>query len=609
MISQITKQLCLCIGLLAASHIHATHEIIGHQENYDLSINASYQNDGNTVFNHINHTITDCGSNYLNSLLAHPTNDVTELSRRQDITKKLINRPIIRDQIKEQLAIIAEHEATLQSLWLPEDATTTTALKEFFYEHEKLKHLNTNPHALNLGFIAHTANLFMPIAEHAILHFLISDKLKKNLHIGCCPTHNHGHSHKDHSHISKKNSHAHKHDHESKTHSHKHGVECKNESTGAGLFYKAYNAAHMAVHIIGVKALITHVYQKMLLAKDIQKKLISVAKIVESIKAIEQLVDESTIHFSKQTHLTNHTTNPELISEQLSPILELLKKNDFKALSILPNIGNILAAYNLIKEAQEELTTQLDVIAEIDTYVSITELYTKHQNTDRPYCFANYVQAARPSIELSGYWNVLLQNKTSSGTNFEVGVSSPRHLIISGANGSGKSTLLKSLAIPIVLGQTIGLMPAQESAFTPFAYILTSMTHLDNITQGQSLFVAEITRANTIVKQLKQLSQGAFALVLLDEICKSTAFEKGQDSALSLVRHLGSYDTIISCSATHFPALALLEDESPEVFKNYQLQLDSTVASHPTYQVTRGFSKSKNAFDIIEANGLNVLWN
>ena len=47
------------------------------------------------------------------------------------------------------------------------------------------------------------------------------------------------------------------------------------------------------------------------------------------------------------------------------------------------------------------------------------------------------------------------------------------NMLITGSNGSGKSTYIKSIIECIILGQTIGIVPAEGFSFTPFVNITT----------------------------------------------------------------------------------------------------------------------------------------
>ena len=67
------------------------------------------------------------------------------------------------------------------------------------------------------------------------------------------------------------------------------------------------------------------------------------------------------------------------------------------------------------------------------------------------------------------------------------------NILITGPNAGGKSTFIKSIAINILLSQTICLSYCDKIELTPYYYIASQMNIVDN--KGyESLFEAEMNR-------------------------------------------------------------------------------------------------------------------
>ncbi len=89
--------------------------------------------------------------------------------------------------------------------------------------------------------------------------------------------------------------------------------------------------------------------------------------------------------------------------------------------------------------------------------------------------------------------------------------------LITGSNASGKSTFLKTVAVNAVLGQTLNTCGAKQFKL-PRALVISSMALKDNLTGGDSYFVAEIKSFKRIMEATKETP----CLCFVDEILRGT---------------------------------------------------------------------------------------
>ncbi|MEI7580912.1 MAG: hypothetical protein WCJ17_03885, partial [bacterium] len=182
----------------------------------------------------------------------------------------------------------------------------------------------------------------------------------------------------------------------------------------------------------------------------------------------------------------------------------------------------------------------------------------------------------------------------------------PQTIVISGVNQGGKSTAMKALAICCILGQTCGIAPAKEFSFTPFSTINTYLNITDDVSAQQSLFSAEITRAQTLLTQVKNLPSHRFALTLLDEICTGTERIEGEALAYSIAEKLGTYPNSITLIASHFPALTELESLNTKMYKNMKVLAIQNADSTFTFPYTlmNGKTSQQIGPELLEKIGL-----
>ncbi|MBF0504928.1 MAG: DNA mismatch repair protein MutS [Candidatus Omnitrophica bacterium] len=139
------------------------------------------------------------------------------------------------------------------------------------------------------------------------------------------------------------------------------------------------------------------------------------------------------------------------------------------------------------------------------------------------------------------------------------------HLIIlTGPNMAGKSTYIRQSAILVLLAQMGSPIPAASASIGIVDKIFTRIGAHDDIAQGQSTFMVEMTETADILNNLTPRS-----LVILDEIGRGTSTSDGLSLAWGLAEHLHT-----SCTrtlfATHFHELTALADRLPGV-KNYNV--------------------------------------
>jgi len=584
----------MCISS-ASANLNNRARIISAQEETDLDLFSS-NNNRSSVFSKLDRTETSCGKAALKDILRNPLLTIEDLTQRQDAIKELVTGSTLFEEINNELVQFRTGEAELHSFQEPEDPIRKAALDEFFFKSKLLKKYNKSSAALNVGQMLHMINLSFPLLEHLVLHFLISNAVKKKYNIGCCGSdHEHGHK------------------------SHKHHAP---PATTTVALYKAYNLVHLLIHCLGVKELIGHVYQKVNLIKELQKKLIAASACIKSLKKMHNIIaPHQIIHTSLPSyrHLeklflrnTDNQTDSD-VSEKFAQLCTLLSRNTFTgAASCLSNYGAILSANTMLKEVQQELSEGLKAFGEIDAYMSIAKLYKQSQDSELKYSYANYItnpELKAPAVDVEGSWNPLMTTPVVNLEHFDLGITNPAHIIITGPNAAGKSTKLKSMTLLILLGQTITIVPATSFKFTPFAKISTFIQHADNLNTGDSLFTNEVNKANSLVSYLKNLPENEFCFIVFDELFTSTAFEYGQESAIKLMDYISNFKNTVSITATHFPLLTTLADTKPQDFKNFNAQVLKDEAGKLNFLFKEGISNEKEAFKVLGMRNIGFDWN
>ncbi len=128
-------------------------------------------------------------------------------------------------------------------------------------------------------------------------------------------------------------------------------------------------------------------------------------------------------------------------------------------------------------------------------------------------------------------------------------------MVITGPNMAGKSALLRQTALIVILAQMGCFVPAERARIGVVDKVFTRVGASDNISQGESTFMVEMTEAASILNNLSERS-----LVLFDELGRGTSTYDGISIAWAIVEHIHDHQTKPkTLFATHYHELNEME--------------------------------------------------
>ena len=142
-------------------------------------------------------------------------------------------------------------------------------------------------------------------------------------------------------------------------------------------------------------------------------------------------------------------------------------------------------------------------------------------------------------------------------------------IIITGPNMAGKSALLRQTALIVLMAQIGCFVPAESARIGLVDKIFTRVGASDNISLGESTFMVEMTEASNILNNVSSRS-----LVLFDELGRGTSTYDGISIAWAIVEYLhenqkGRARTLF---ATHYHELNEMEKNFSRI-KNYNVSV------------------------------------
>ncbi len=142
-------------------------------------------------------------------------------------------------------------------------------------------------------------------------------------------------------------------------------------------------------------------------------------------------------------------------------------------------------------------------------------------------------------------------------------------MMITGPNMSGKSALLRQTALNVILAQ-IGSYVAADSAHIGIVdKVFTRVGASDNISLGESTFMVEMNEAASILNNMS-----ARSLILFDELGRGTSTYDGISIAWAIVEHIHEYGGLHpkTLFATHYHELNEMEGQFSRV-KNFNVSV------------------------------------
>ncbi len=273
-------------------------------------------------------------------------------------------------------------------------------------------------------------------------------------------------------------------------------------------------------------------------------------------------VTKSNIKYVPQSYIRKQTlaNSERYIMEELKEIEDKILGAEEKIVKLEYNLFNdirnrVLGEINRILRTAKAVA-RLDVLLGFAD-VSFTYRFNRPSidNTKR----VELVNARHPVVERVAGDEPFVPNNTL------LDCEENRFSIITGPNMAGKSTYLRQVALNVLLAQIGCFVPAERAVIGVVDRIFTRVGASDDLFQGQSTFMVEMSELSNILNNATQNS-----LIILDEIGRGTSTYDGLSIAWSVVEYISNSKVLGAKTlfATHYHELTELEGILQGV-KNY----------------------------------------
>lgn len=209
------------------------------------------------------------------------------------------------------------------------------------------------------------------------------------------------------------------------------------------------------------------------------------------------------------------------------------------------------------------------MVAVVDCLIGFA-LLAKKQNYVRPQMQEGHAldirEGRHPVIETT-----LPPGEPYVGNSVSLSRDAQQILMITGPNMSGKSALLRQTALISLMAQMGCYVPAKEAQLGLLDRIFVRVGASDNISQGESTFMVEMSETASILNNLSENS-----LVLLDEIGRGTSTYDGISIAWAIAEYLHEHPAKAkTLFATHYHELNEMENAFARI-KNFNVSVKET---------------------------------
>ena len=253
------------------------------------------------------------------------------------------------------------------------------------------------------------------------------------------------------------------------------------------------------------------------------------------------------------------------ITQELKEYEETILGAEEKILSIEMRLFNELVM------AMQEFTPQIQInanlIANIDCLLSFAKTAELHHYI-RPTIDTSDVidirQGRHPVIETQ-----LPLGEKYVPNDIMLDSGQQQIMIITGPNMAGKSALLRQTALIVLMAQVGSFVPAESARIGLVDKIFTRVGASDNISLGESTFMVEMTEASNILNNVTPKS-----LVLFDELGRGTSTYDGISIAWAIVEYLHEHPKAQARTlfATHYHELNEMEKNFKRI-KNFNVSV------------------------------------
>lgn len=288
--------------------------------------------------------------------------------------------------------------------------------------------------------------------------------------------------------------------------------------------------------------------------RKIHKPMVVLGMFTHMVQTAKQIVKLDSIAFKQERELLQKNLKFfSRITRLVDFIVEISGSADSIMIVLTSYFGLYGFAYSAMVAMFQKYRKEALEMYEIIGYMELCISVASYRDSLDYYCRPEFTDTDR--IDFDEIIHPLLKKPVANSHNIG------NKIMITGSNASGKSTFARTLAVNVVMGQLFNTCLAKSFSFRR-CEVYTSMNLKDDITTGDSFYMAEV---KSLKRLLKVAGEPGYPMLFTDEIFKGTNIVERIAAASVILKRFADADCFI-CISTHDIELSCILEKYYENF-------------------------------------------
>ncbi|MCC5909889.1 MAG: DNA mismatch repair protein MutS [Clostridiaceae bacterium] len=275
-------------------------------------------------------------------------------------------------------------------------------------------------------------------------------------------------------------------------------------------------------------------------------------------------VTKSNLHMVPQQYIRKQTLSncERYITPELKEVETKILGSEEKV--VLLEYQRFVEVRNKLEEKVVKIQRTASALAQLDALYSLAEVAAENG-------YIKPIMNNKGTIDIQGgrhpVVEKMLENNMFISNDTHLDEESREVAIITGPNMAGKSTYMRQVALIVLMAQVGSFVPATKATIGIVDRIFTRVGASDDLSQGQSTFMVEMSEMANILNNATSKS-----LLILDEIGRGTSTFDGLSIAWAVVEYISKFLKSKTLFSTHYHELTDLEGTMKGI-KNYRISI------------------------------------